>query len=73
MNSTALLDRGLRHLTNELGLLEAEQFVYLLLSQPFDYTEWRKNNLFVGMSVDEISKAADRYCKENPRLAKATL
>ncbi|GHT24038.1 hypothetical protein AGMMS4957_16430 [Bacteroidia bacterium] len=63
MNNTALLDKGLTYLTNELGLLETEQFVYLLLSQPFDYTEWRKNNLFVGLSVDEISNAADRYCK----------
>ena len=25
----------------ELGLMQAEQFVYLLLSEPFNYTEWR--------------------------------
>lgn len=65
MNSVALLDKGMKCLTSELGLLEAEQFVYTLLSQPFDYTEWRKNNLFEGMSVTELSKAADKYCKEN--------
>ena len=65
-NSTVLLDKGMRCLTNELGLVEAEQFVFLLLSEPFNYTEWRKDNLFTGMSVDEISRAADRYCKENP-------
>lgn len=41
-------------------------FVYLLLSQPFDYTKWREKNLCAGMSIDEISEAADRYCKENP-------
>ena len=65
-NSAVLLDKGMRCLTNELGLVEAEHFVYLLLSEPFNYTEWRKDNLFTGMSVDEISKAADKYCKENP-------
>ena len=65
-NSSVLLDKGMRCLTNELGLVEAEQFIFLLLSEPFNYTEWRKNNLFAGMSVDEISRAADRYCKENP-------
>jgi hypothetical protein len=27
-------------------------------NRPFDYTEWRKNNLFVGMSLEEISKDA---------------
>jgi len=63
-NSAVLLDKGMRCLTNELGLVEAEQFIYLLLSEPFDYTEWRKENLFSGMTVAEISKAADKYCKE---------
>lgn len=66
MNSAALLDKGMKCLTKELGLLEAEQFVFALLSQPFDYTEWRKNNLFEGMSVAELSAAADKYCRENP-------
>jgi hypothetical protein len=65
-NSAVLLDRGIRCLTNELGLVEAEKFVYLLLSEPFNYTEWRKENLFAGMTVDEISRAADKYSKENP-------
>jgi len=64
-NSTALLDRGMRCLSNELGMLDAERFVSLLLREPFDYTEWRKNNLFVGMSIDEIIDEADKYCKEN--------
>jgi hypothetical protein len=65
-NNTVLLDKGMKCLTNELGLLKAEQFVYLLLSQSFNCTEWRKNNLFIGMSIDEISEAADKYNKENP-------
>jgi hypothetical protein len=66
-NSAALLDKGMRCLAGELGLVEAEQFVYLLLSEPFDYTEWRKNNLFTGMSVEEISRAAAEYSKEHPQ------
>ena len=65
-NSTVLLDRGMRCLTSELGLVEAERFISLLLREPFDYTEWRKDNLFVGMSLDEIIDEADKYCKENP-------
>jgi len=65
-NSTVLLDKGMRCLTSELGLVEAERFISLLLREPFDYTEWRKDNLFVGMSLDEIIDEADKYCKENP-------
>jgi len=65
-NNAVLLDKGIKCLTDGLGLLEAEQFIYVLLSQPFDYTEWRKSHLFPGMTVDEISDAADVFCKENP-------
>jgi hypothetical protein len=65
-NSTALLDKGMRCLNNGLGILDAERFVALLSREPFDYTEWRKDNLFTGMSLDEIIDEADKYCKENP-------
>ena len=64
-NSVALLERGMRCLNDELGLLDAERFVAMLLREPFDYTEWRKNNLFVGMTIDQIIDQADKYCKEN--------
>lgn len=65
-NHAVLLDKGMQCLTEKLGILEAEKFVYLLLSQPFDYTEWRKDNLCPGMSIDEISEAAKEYCDKNP-------
>jgi len=64
-NSAVLLDRGFKCLNNELGILDAERFVALILREPFDYTEWRKDHLFVGKSIDEIIDEADNYCKEN--------
>jgi hypothetical protein len=66
MSNAALLDRGIKCLTGGFGMLEVEQFIYALKSQPFDYIEWRKTNLCPGMTVDEISDAADAYCRENP-------
>jgi len=66
-NNTVILDKGIKCLTDGLGLLEAEQFIYILLSQPFDYTEWRKSHLFPDMTIDEISDAADAFCKKNIR------
>jgi ligand-binding SRPBCC domain-containing protein len=62
-NSVALLDRGMRCLSNELGILDTERFVAFLLREPFDYTEWRREHLFVDMSLDEIIDEADKYCK----------
>ncbi len=64
-NSVTLLDQGMRCLISELGLVDAERFVSLLLREPFDYTEWRKEHLFPGMSLDQIINEADKYCKEN--------
>ena len=63
-NSVALLDRGMRCLHNELGILDTERFVALLLREPFDYTEWRREHLFAGMSLDEIIDEADKFCKQ---------
>jgi hypothetical protein len=63
-NNAVLLDKGIKCLTEKLGMLEAEHFIYLLKSQPFDYTEWRKTNLCPGMTLDEISNAADAYCNQ---------
>jgi hypothetical protein len=63
MSNAILLDKGMKCLSNELGIIGAEKFISLLLSQPFDYTEWRRNNLFQGMNVDELSNAADDYCQ----------
>ena len=40
------------------------------LPPEFDYTEWRKTNLCAGMTLDEISNAADAYCKENSYIGK---
>ncbi|MDR2446870.1 MAG: hypothetical protein LBD58_06215 [Treponema sp.] len=45
-------------LIEQLGNIEAERFVSILLREPFDYTEWRKNNLCVGMTIEGISKEA---------------
>jgi len=64
INNAALLDKGIKCLTEKLGMLEVEQFIFLLKSQPFDYTEWRKTNLFQGMTLEEISDAADAYSKQ---------
>ena len=34
--------------------------------ETFDYTKWRRDHLFNGMTVQEISNAAKKYCDENP-------
>lgn len=65
MNRTVLMNTGMKCLSENLGLVEAERFISYLLSEPFDYTEWRKDNLFQDMSLEEISHQAMNYYNEH--------
>ena len=58
MTETVLMKTGMKVLIEQLGNIDAERFVSMLLREPFDYTEWRKNNLCAGMTVEQISKEA---------------
>lgn len=61
MNNVALLSKGMECLMKNLGLVEAERFISLIHSERFDYTEWRKENLFAGLTVEELSAEAMQY------------
>ena len=54
---------GFRALKEHLGPVEAERFITLILRQPFDYTEWRKN-LWPDISVRELSRMAMEHQKQ---------
>jgi hypothetical protein len=66
------MSEGMRALRNTLGTVGAEMFVFTLKSEePFNYTEWRRDNLFEDMSPDELLNAAAEYAKTNhPAFAK---
>jgi hypothetical protein len=65
MTDTILRKHGINILLENLGTVETERFIALLLREPFDYTEWRKD-LFVDLTVEEISqKAMEHYNNTN--------
>ncbi|MDR1065189.1 MAG: hypothetical protein LBL25_02345 [Oscillospiraceae bacterium] len=68
------MSEGMKALRNTLGTVGAEVFVFMLKAEePFDYTEWRRDNLFEDMSPDELLNAAAKYAKINrPAFAKLT-
>ena len=57
-----LRNEGMKVLINNLGPVEAERFISLIIREPFDYTEWQKN-LFDNMSVKELSNNAMKEYK----------
>ena len=57
---------------DNLGDVNAERFIALVNREPFDYTEWRKENLFVGETVDSLMDQAEAlYGDSYPNRANA--
>lgn len=44
---------GMQALIDNLGMVEAERFIALMLREPFDYTEWQKT-LWADKTPDDI-------------------
>jgi hypothetical protein len=65
MTDTVLMKTGMQVLIENLDNIDAEKFISLILREPFDYTEWRKDNLFVGMTIEEISNEAMKLYNKN--------
>ena len=61
-----IMSEGVDCLLEKLGILETEIFISnLLRKKPFDYTEWRRDHLFPGMSPNELNRQAAQYAREH--------
>lgn len=49
----------------KLGIVEAEQFIYLVKAEQLDYTKWQKDH-FDGMSKEEIDTNILQYTENHP-------
>ena len=62
-----IMERGIRLLEDNLGDIETDRFIANIMQKgretPKDYTEWRRENLFKGMTAEEIHAAAIEYAK----------
>lgn len=54
--------KGMEVLLKELGDVDAEKFIKLLIQEPFDYTEWQKK-LWLDKNVEELSEKAKEHEK----------
>jgi hypothetical protein len=57
MTDTEIKIRGMEALFAQLGEIETERFISLILREPFDYTRWQRK-LWQDKSVEDISKMA---------------
>ena len=64
-NDAVIRREGMSLLIKNLGRVDAERFISLIIREPFDYTEWQEH-LFEEMSLDELGKKAmDFYNSHN--------
>ena len=59
MNDTMILNTGMQALVDNLGIVEAERFIFLMNDEPFDYTKWH-GVLSEGKTIEEIHESAKK-------------
>lgn len=66
MTSTAeIMDKGVSILLKNMGALETEHFISVLIREQVDYTKWQREH-FDGVSSDEFYNAAVEFDKTHP-------
>ncbi len=64
-DSTEIMNRGMKCLTESLGVVDAEHFIALIIREKFDYTKWQRE-YFDSMKPDEFHESAKEYASTHP-------
>ena len=65
VNTAETLSRGMNILTEHMGLVEAERFIFLVKTEGFDYTKWQRE-YFGSKTKEKLDAEADVYFAEHP-------
>ena len=60
VNTSETLSRGMEILTQSMGIVEAERFIFLVKTEGFDYTKWQRE-YFDNKSKEEMDSEMDSY------------
>ena len=67
MSKEELIRKGIKCLEENLGEVETTEFIAAMMQEgrepPADYTEWRRENLFKDMTLEELNKDILEYAK----------
>ena len=64
-NTADTLARGMAILTEKMGIVEAETFIFLIKTEGFDYTKWQRE-YFGSKSKEELDNEMDEYFSAHP-------
>lgn len=65
ISTAEIMTRGMKCLTDQMGIVEAEQFISVIIREKFDYTKWQRD-YFDAKTPKEISEEASRFEREHP-------
>lgn len=65
-----ILNRGMRCLTEQMGIVEAEHFISTIIREKFDYTKWQRE-YFDAKTPEEISAEASGFERLQPFVSNA--
>lgn len=65
MSTAEVMARGMSCLVDNLGLIEAEEFISVIMREHFDYTKWQRE-YFDRMSAEELHRRAVDYERNHP-------
>jgi hypothetical protein len=69
-NEQVIISEGMQYLTEKLGFIEAEFFVFALKKDTFDYTEWRQEyfeNAYNNGNGTQLENFLDSAARRFPR------
>lgn len=69
-STVEILNRGMKCLTEQMGIIEAEHFVSTIIREKFDYTKWQRE-YFDAKTPEEISEEASCFEKAQPFISDA--
>ncbi len=64
-NMVEIINRGMKCLTDQMGIVEAEQFISFIIREKFDYTKWQRG-YFDRKTPEEISREASDFEQAHP-------
>lgn len=60
LTDSEIKKKGFKILIKELGDVDAEKFISLIIKEPFDYSTWQEN-LWSDQTVKQVSEKAMDY------------
>ena len=70
-NTFDITARGMKCLTEQLGIVEAEQFISIVIREKLDYTKWQQM-YYDSMAPGEFHEQAVQYAQAHPYTGTAT-